>query len=507
MKMKSLKYLLPIATLMLSLSSCEKFLNVTPIDALSGNNFWKTKADVEGYANGIYLKLRNKIGQEMLFPTIDIRGNFVRIVTNLDNNGNGPINNLINHNLSPVVNGTTTYDNRLKAVMNWKGWYDIIAASNILYAEVENVPTNQISDAERKRFKAEATFTRNLSYLYICKLFGDAIYYTDAYHSEALARTPQLEVLRRCIVDMLSVKDNLPIKYDDSSLAGIHPTRASAIALLMHLNMWAAAWENGDKTPYYRAVMELSDELANYKDYYLLPVSTENTKRIFKGRSPENLFSILQEYNYGETFQSFANDSFFFSHYPYRGNSTKTTSHMTYDKEYIDKLFPVAVPDLRRITWFERIDANSGDFQFKKYMNTYSTGTGSAITMNSDDCAAIFRLSDALLLAAEAAAELNDETKSKDYLNSIRSNAGAPLFIGGGQDLKDEIFRERCRELIGEGQFYFDLVRTKRITNSDFAGTAMSVGNFNSGAWTFPLIISSEERTANPNLNGNPFWN
>jgi hypothetical protein len=507
MKMRSLKYLFPIAALVLSLSSCEKFLNVTPIDALSGNNFWKTKADAEGYANGIYMKLRNKIGREMLFPTIDIRSNFVRIAVNLDNNGNAPINNLINHNLNPVVSGTTTYDDRLKSVMTWKGWYDVIAASNILYAEVANIPSNQISETERKRYQAEATFTRNLSYMYICKLFGDAIYYTDAYHSEALARTPQLEVVKKCITDMLSVKDNLPVKYDDSSLMGIRPTRASAVALLMHLNMWAAAWENGDKTPYYKAVLDLSEELASYKDYYLLPVSTENTKRIFKGRSPENLFSILQEYNYGETFESFANYSFFFSHYPYRGNSSKTESYMTYEKEYIDKLFPVSATDLRRITWFERIDANGGAFQFKKYMNTYSTGTGSAVTMNSDDCATVFRLADAFLLVAEAAAEMNDETKAKEYLNSVRLNAGAAAFVGAGQDLKDEIFRERCRELIGEGQFYFDLVRTKRVISSDFSKTAMSVGNFNSGAWTFPLIISSDERSANPNLNGNTFWN
>lgn len=507
MKMKKLKYMLIAATLMTATTSCDKFLNVTPIDALSGNNFWQTQKDVEGYMNGIYAKFRSKIGNSILIPALDIRGNFVTIVNNLDASGNGPINNLIANNLNPIISGTTTYDNRLKDVMNWKGWYDVIAASNILHYEIDNVPSAEMSQAERSRYKAEAVFTRNLSYMFICKLYGDAIYYTEAYHSKALARTPQLQVLKMCIADMLAAKDNLPIKYSESSLLGLRPTRASAVALLMHLNMWAAAWEEGDKKPYYEAVLALAEELAAYTDYRVLPKTTENTKLIFKGRSAENLFGILQDYNYGEIFAQFANYSFFFSHYPYRGNSTKTNSHMVYDKEYIEKLYPIAIADDRKSLWFENYNANNATFQFKKYINVYATGTGTNVSMNSDDSAVIFRMSDAILLAAEAAAELEDNLTAKEYLNQVRNAAGAPAITADGAVLKDEIFRERCRELIGEGHYYFDLVRTKRVINTEFSKAVMSVGNFNSGAWTWPLIISTTEQNANPNLTGNNYWN
>lgn len=507
MKMKNIKYLLVAMGLLFIGTGCKKFLNVVPIDALSGNNFWQTRKDVEGFTNGIYARLRDKVGGGVLMPALDVRGNFVKTVGTIDNSGNNVFNNLINNNLKSVTTASTTYDNRLKNIMDWKAWYDIIAASNILYYEVDNVPSGNLSDADKKRYKAEAVFMRNLSYMFICKLFGDAIYYTEAYNSKSLARTPQVEVMKKCIADMSAAKNDLPTAYTDVSLTGFRPTRASAVALLMHLNMWAAAWDNGDKSGYYKAVVALGTEMATYTNYSLLPINEQNTMRIFKGRTSENLFGVLQDYNYGETFAAYANYSYFFSHYPYRGAISKTTSFMAYDKDYIGKLFPAGMPDARFTTWFENASSDNNTFQFKKFINVYSTGSGSSLNVNNDDSAIIFRLPDALLLAAEAAAELSDDATARDYVNQVRLAAAAPALISSGSELKDDIYRERCRELIGEGQFFFDLVRTKRAINTEFSKAVISVSNFNAGAWTWPLIISATERTANPNLVGNNFWN
>jgi starch-binding outer membrane protein, SusD/RagB family len=180
---------------------------------------------------------------------------------------------------------------------------------------------------------------------------------------------------------------------------------------------------------------------------------------------------------------------------------------MAYDKDYIGKLFPAGIPDARFTTWFENANSDNNTFQFKKFINVYSTGSGSSLNVNNDDSAIIFRLPDALLLAAEAAAELSDDATARDYVNQVRLAAAAPALISSGGELKDDIYRERCRELIGEGQFFFDLVRTKRAINTEFSKAVISVSNFNAGAWTWPLIISATERTANPNLVGNNFWN
>lgn len=474
---------------------CKKFLNVTPIDALSGNNFWKTKTDVEGFTNGIYTRLRDKVGDGPFLPALEMRGNFV------SGNAGADYNNLIANNMKLVPSAA------FNSMQNWKVWYDVIAASNIMYQEIDKVPSSELSETERKNYKAEAVFLRNLSYMFICKLFGDAIYYTDAYHSTSLARTDQVTVLKKCIADMEAVKNDLPVTNADPSKIGIRPTRGSAIALLMHLNMWAAAWDNTDKKPYYTATIALANELATYTDYQLLPITTENTKRIFKGRSSENLFIILQDFNYGENFNQNALYGYFFAHYPYYGGVSTSTSRMNYRKSYITKLFPAGVADARLATWFANYDSDNNSFQFKKYINNYATGSGSTLTINSDDSAIIFRLPDMILLAAQAAAELDNDSQARDFANQVRVMAGAPLLITNGEELKKDLYFERCRELIGEGQFFFDAVRTKRILDADYSSNPITVTDFNAGAWTWPLAISSAERLANPKLVGNNFWN
>lgn len=504
MKMKNIKYLLLVVVLFFITPGCKKFLNVTPIDALSGNNFWKTKTDVEGFTNGIYTRLRDKVGDGPFLPALEMRGNFVSGNGGTSSNdaaGNANYNNLIANNLKQVP-GTA-----FNSMQNWKVWYDVIAASNILYEEIDRVPSSELSDTERKNYKAEAVFLRNLSYMFICKLFGDAVYYTDAYHSQSLARTGQVTVMKNCIADMEAVKNDLPIMSTDPSRAGLRPTRGSAIALLMHLNMWAAAWDNVDKKPYYTATISLANELATYTNYQLLPITTENTRKIFKGRSAENLFTILQDFNYSENFSQLALYGYFFAHYPYYGGVSTATSRMTYKKDYITKLFPAGIPDARLATWFENYDSGTNSFQFKKYMNNYATGSGSTLTVNSDDSAIIFRLPDMILLAAQAAAELDNDSQARDFANQVRLMAGAPLLITSGEELKKELYFERCRELIGEGQFFFDAVRTKRILDADYSSNPITVTDFNAGAWTWPLTISSTERLANPKLVGNNFWN
>lgn len=73
------------------------------------------------------------------------------------------------------------------------------------------------------------------------------------------------------------------------------------------------------------------------------------------------------------------------------------------------------------------------------------------------------RFADVLLMAAEA---LNrggiDDQLALDYVNQIRDRAGLPDTDVSGNQLTNEIYRQRRLELIGEGHRFFDLVRTER---------------------------------------------
>jgi hypothetical protein len=528
MKIKNILYTGCLVSMMFTLAGCKKFLNVTPIQAQSGNNYWKNREDVEKFTNGIYTILREKVGgrpsffryyDKMFFPAMEMRNNNLTINGNIDavsSLGNPVIQNLIignmrgiaNTNLSGGVNvDKPDYPAAVKNIMTWNEWYDIIANANILYKEVDNVPKNTISETDVARYKGEAVFLRNLAYMFICKLFGDAVHNLEAYSTSPLARMPQVEVLKKCIADMKANKDLLPVRYEDASLNGFRPTRGAAIALLMHLNMWASAWDNGDKNQYYTAVKSLAEELDTYSDYATLQINATNTKLIFKGRTTENLFGILQESNFGEGMAFNAVFSYFTAHVPLMGKQQRLTSFMYYDKTYIEKLFPSGVPDARQTTWFENYNVGSGAFQFKKFSNLQTFGSGTDTYIISDDSAIIFRLPDCYLLTAEAMAAMDDDGLARQYANRVRALAGAPEITSAGDLLDEEIYLERCRELIGEGQFYFDLVRTKRIFESKFTKNPMSVSQLNAGAWTWPLILSSDDKTANPYLVGNNYWN
>src|SRR5690606_41946360 len=84
-----------------------------------------------------------------------------------------------------------------------------------------------------------------------------------------------------------------------------------------------------------------------------------------------------------------------------------------------------------------------------KFLNADVSGT--TPTSNSGN-QIVFRYADALLLYAEALAELGtDDGKALEILNTVRERAGAPSRSSSGDDLKDDIYWERVRELIGEG--------------------------------------------------------
>lgn len=77
----------------------------------------------------------------------------------------------------------------------------------------------------------------------------------------------------------------------------------------------------------------------------------------------------------------------------------------------------------------------------------------------------IFRYADALLMMAEAHLNLKNYDKAAEYLNITRNRAGLTDFVnlnyvaGSPEALMEEIRMERAKELFGEYQRKFDLVR------------------------------------------------
>src|SRR5690606_14094322 len=176
-------------------------------------------------------------------------------------------------------------------------------SANILHEKVPAIAENDpsISPATVKRYQAEAVFKRSLTYFFLIRLYGDVPYYTNAYNQDPLPRMNHVQVAKNCLAELEAVKDDLPWTYEDPADRSVRAMRGSALALLMHLNMWCAGFDEGNKRLYYEAVDKLGDELRlvgmeQQGAYALLPI--EETASIFNGRSKEGLFEIPTNPNY-----------------------------------------------------------------------------------------------------------------------------------------------------------------------------------------------------------------
>lgn len=515
-------FLIPFIVLLFTCSGCKKYLSIDPPSDLSGNNFWKTKADVENYTNGNYELLRKSVsrlnmklaagstGNEFAFLPFagDLRG--APVFENQVGFGRYYIadlaNNNIQHFLTLVPTGNRWYELfNLNRFTQWEQFYKVIAAANIAYERIDGVPDPALTEADKRAYKAEAVFIRNMCYFFLVRQFGDVPYYTNAYNAAPLKRMPMVQVLQNCVADMKAVKGDLPWTYKDPVFVAVRGMRGSAIALLMHLNMWLASFDAANNTAYYTEVDKLGDELQNENGgaYTLLPL--ERSGEIFKGRSKEGLFEIPQNANYSE---SFAWSTFYdLVAYSFPGTGTRV-SQMYYDAKFIEVLYPTGQPDKRANIWFDpttlrTYNNNPQTFRMRKFL--VSSDPAAIDGFGFDASQIVFRYAGEILLQAEALAELGTEDKARQMVNIIRDRAGAPRFTVGGTDLKNEIFFERCRELLGEGHYWYDVVRTRRIIDNTYKfGYHCSVDQYKAGAWTWPINRSA--LVNNPGMTLNNYW-
>jgi len=493
------------------LGSCGRdFLNVSPSDSLTGNNYWKSEADADKFIVGIYKSLRLATmgdanvddGNRIFFPaTGDFRCAPIIRTSQSSGSDRNYLTHLRNNDINAVFDREFDFFGFVE-LKRWNDFFKMVQAANIVYYEMDNIEPSLISQSSKDRYKAEAVFLRNLAYFFMIRQYGDVPYYTEAYHSKAIGRTNMVVVLENLSEDLENHYKNLPWTYDDPSIVGNRAMRGAAITLMMHINMWIAGFTIEDKTPYYSKVATLGQEvmIENNGAYELLPL--ERTKEIFKGRTKEGLFEIVQNLNYQETFSITSPYSDYFLRYPNKRLAIER-SFLYYDSRFMEQLYPVTVQDKRKSIWYdENIYNTAGLMQCLKFLNVFNE---EGEDFNPDDNQVVFRYVDPILLRAEALAELGRDAEARDVVNVIRNRALATLAVTETDlELKDFIWWERVRELIGEGHFYYDLVRTKKIINTKYTSAAMSVDAFNRGGWTWP--IDDAALVNNPFMTLNSYW-
>jgi hypothetical protein len=510
---------------------CKKFLDITPVDKLTGNNFYKSSEDVESNLNDMYGRLFQKYTSTNtagatgefrsgeVIPAVQGGGNRSRIALLGGHNriavspagvlGPQVIAPATTVNDRTLLSALSTGDYNFYALTRWEEFYQVIQSANLLISKLEE-GIEVLSAEQTRRYIAECKFIRCYSYFHMVRLYGDVVYYTAAYQKDALPRENMISVIKKCVADMKSGRNDMPWTNTDPTKRGVRASKGAANALIMAMDLWNAGFDFPNKTAYYEDIVDLGTELMNSGAYRLLDLNEWPT--VSRGRSEESLFELFSTFNYTSSVSAsrYAPFGETFIHFPYRlPEYDFRYSGAVFTTEYMDKLYPDRA-DGRLAAWFDQpFDQNSETFQLKKFAgNTIIDSTDPNNTANPESTFLILRYADAILMRAEAAAELGDLNQATEMLNIVRVRGLANVFPNATGDvqrgIKDAIFWERAKELMGEGSHYFDLVRTRRILDRQYTDNPLTPDKFSRGAWTWPIDASAEGN--NPLMVRNNYW-
>ena len=490
--------LLTVAVI-ITFSSCKKFLDQDPYSQATDQTTWKTEADANASVAACYSLIRSAFNAAITYYTYGdlIADEFTGIA-----GGDGAYRDVMNVNWGIGIPAANTNDPRLKLRL-YTNFYAAIAQSNRCLYFINNMPvsvfagnTDAAKQATRNKYLGEAYFTRAFTYFYIARVWGDVPlvteYNSDASTAEQVARSPQADVLKQAIADANQAITYLNWKDDASSDRVVRGDKGAAYALLAHIYAWMGDYDNCNKA---------CDEVINKGGYE--PTGYMN---IFKGQSSEGIFEIAQnasaESNNAKDVYTIAGVTLM---PPYISNNA-TQPAWQLDKINIDSVLFRDTNDVRLKAF---VLVNSGTttvYECIKYANiqNVNNNTSYQIALNN---IIVFRLSDIQLLKAEALAAkpAPDEAGALAIVNDLRAHRGItdPITGVSGNDLLNTIADERGRELFLEGHRTFDLIRTERLTGKP-QFPYITHAEFVGGKYYWP--VDPTLFLTNANLKQTTFW-
>lgn len=253
--------------------SCNKMLDLKPLDEVADANYWKSAGDFKSFANQFY-GWRKDFGS-MVFdgPHSDLRSDLIASPTpNLYSNGNNTI---------PTADGT------------YSDAFSKIRLVNTLLLKA----TTYATPSEIKQYVAEAKFFRAYVYFDLLQLYGDAIIVKSLLDVEApelkAARNSRQEVSDFIIADLKEAIPSLPLQSAIAAADQGRVSQGTAQALLSRVALFEGAWQKfrnntARATPLLDIAAKASLDVINSKEYSLF-------KPVVLGDSAQKYLFILED--------------------------------------------------------------------------------------------------------------------------------------------------------------------------------------------------------------------
>ena len=441
-------------------TSCKKYIYQAPITSTYGTEFWTSQTSVEQATAAMYGQLRSSLRKDgSYFINGDLAsGNFLPAAgqwnyQTIRAGSNPPFN----FSYVPYLEGS---------LQNWSRFYQLIAQCNLILQNVPKMSSALFTNEGKKNaYLGEALFMRAYTYFYITRIWGDPVFVNQTYDDvdygkiPPIARTPENIVLDSCIGDLKKAAAYLGYSGGDPAKS-VRANKGTVSALMAHIYAW--------KHDYANAQVACQDVITA-GGYSLEPITTY--ANIWKGQSSsENIFELSMNYNPNDPNFSNQNDwaeaQFDFFATFVKGpivDNRKSQCWLSPDGGFLG--YMDSVNDKRYKAVLQHIPATGGDaagYMLHKYTGFNYQKPDTKTLPYMDNSLVLFRLSDIILLDAEALASTGNLPDARTALAQTETRAGIPdyQYPTNQYDMMDEIITERGRELIGEGQWYYDLIRT-----------------------------------------------
>ena len=437
-----------MSVFLVTLSSCDKWLDVKPYDKMSQDELLSSEQGYMKLLNGIYIELNNSMlyGGAMSVEMIEIMGGAYTIGTDNSVWGNYA-------DLAEYEYGTDYWRARMNET--WNKAYALILNCNLLLENLENTDLTFTGD-NYKVIKGEALALRAMLHFDMLRLFGPvysrnpemlSIPYYKKYSVVPNDLLPASEVAAEITHDLHEARillANDPVRT--SGIMSSAPSDGSSTFMYyrnLRLNYYAvtallarSGLYFGDNDAAYRYSVEVIEAAHSgifpFVDKTLVSGSPEDPDRIFSsevifGLSHSQRNKLFKDYFDPSRIPNyvFRMDNSLMSDLIYGGGAT--TGGSQDDFRY-------------RVNWV----ATGANKYFYKYSDMVNTGS------INNTIIPMIRLGEMYLIAAESRS--TDIGAGVSYVNQLRAARG----VSNLQTLsRNTLQYEYIRELYGEGQLFF----------------------------------------------------
>lgn len=457
---KKIVYMMMLGLGLLTLSSCNDWLDVSPREEVKVKENFTTESGFKEALTGVYLLMKSNslYGRELTYGMADVLAQQWGYLSSSDKH-------------YQLLSYDYTAANSEEIIADvWSEAYNVIANANVLINYIDEAPEALFTANNRAIIRGEAYALRAMLHFDLLRLFAPSpaqgidrrgIPYVTRYGKDTTAFSTVGVCLERILADLAMAASEL--KADP-----VYEQRGAMTDDESYLQ------NRGYKLNYY-AVRLLQARVNLYKGDFTaaLEAAREVIGQSYFTWTPAHEITTTDENNRNRMFIQELLFGVYATNLADRYDEDFTRVFVKGDY-YWGQLFETSKPGYSgdyRYAYLTSVSADGWD----RYSSKWRQPADNSLSSSVANTIPLLRLSEAYYIAAEAAFELSGNVADGiGYLNTVRTKRNImeelPLTLTS-DEFREEIYKEYAKEFIAEGQLFYYFKRTDRTSIPNYWGT------------------------------------